>query len=145
MTTLPDCRALDAKDPLKHLRDLFVLPEGLIYLDGNSLGVLPKTAAARVAHAVTQEWGNGLIRSWNTAGWFDMPQRLGNKVARLIGAAPGEVVATDSTTINLYKVLSAALNIAAQDAPQRKVVVSERSNFPTDLYIAESLCKERGY
>ncbi|MFM2274310.1 MAG: kynureninase [Pseudomonadota bacterium] len=145
MTTLADCRALDAKDPLKPLRDLFVLPEGVIYLDGNSLGVLPKTAAARVAHAVTQEWGNGLIRSWNTAGWFDMPQHLGNKVARLIGAAPGEVVATDSTTINLYKVLSAALNIAAQDAPQRKVVVSERSNFPTDLYIAESLCKERGY
>jgi kynureninase len=145
MTTLADCRALDAQDPLKHLRDLFVLPEGVIYLDGNSLGVLPKTAAARVAHAVTQEWGNGLIRSWNTAGWFDMPQRLGNKIARLIGAAPGEVVATDSTTINLYKVLSAALNIAAQDAPQRKVVVSERSNFPTDLYIAESLCKERGY
>ena len=145
MTTLADCRALDAQDPLRSLRDLFSLPKGVIYLDGNSLGVLPKTAAARVAHAVTHEWGEGLIRSWNTAGWFEMPQRLGDKIARLIGAAPGEVVATDSTTINLYKVLSAALNIAAQDAPQRRVVVSERSNFPTDLYIAESLCKERGY
>ncbi|MDP3798143.1 MAG: kynureninase [Polaromonas sp.] len=143
-TTLQDCRALDAQDPLRTLREQFSLPEGVIYLDGNSLGVLPKTAAARVAEAVTQEWGQGLIRSWNSAGWFSLPQRLGDKIAQLIGAKPGEVVATDSTSINLYKVLSAALNIAAQDAPQRKVIVSERSNFPTDLYIAEALCKERG-
>ena len=143
-TTIEDCRALDAQDPLRELRHQFDLPEGLIYLDGNSLGVLPKTAAARVAEAVTQEWGQGLIRSWNNAGWFDLPQRLGDKIAQLIGAAPGEVVATDSTSINLYKVLSAALNIAAKDSPERKKIVSERSNFPTDLYIAESLCKERG-
>ena len=143
-TTLQHCRALDAQDPLRKLRDQFELPEGVIYLDGNSLGVLPKTAAPRVADAVTKEWGQGLIRSWNSAGWFDLPQRLGDKIARLIGAAPGEVVATDSTSINLYKVLSAALNIAAVDAPGRKVVVSERSNFPTDLYIAEALCRERG-
>jgi kynureninase len=142
--TLQDCRALDAQDPLRHLRDQFTLPEGVIYLDGNSLGVLPKTAAARVAEAVTQEWGQGLIRSWNSAGWFDLPQRLGNKIAQLVGAEPGEVVATDSTSVNLYKVLSAALHIAAQDAPGRKVVVSERSNFPTDLYIAQALCQERG-
>jgi len=120
------------------------LPEGVIYLDGNSLGVLPNTAAERVANAVTEEWGQGLIRSWNSAGWFDMPQRLGNKIAQLIGAAPGEVVATDSTSINLFKVLSTALSIAAIDTPERKVLVSERSNFPTDLYIAEALCKERG-
>jgi len=144
MTTLQDCRALDAQDPLRTLRDLFTIPPDVIYLDGNSLGVMPKAAPARVAAAVTQEWGNGLIRSWNTAGWFQLPQMLGDKIAQLIGAAPGEVVATDSTSINLYKVLSAALNIAAQDAPQRKVIVSERSNFPTDLYIAEALCKERG-
>ena len=144
MTTLEDCRARDAQDPLRALREQFTLPEGVIYLDGNSLGVLPKTAAARVAHAVTQEWGEGLIRSWNSAGWFDMPQRLGDKVAQLVGAAPGEVVVTDSTSVNLYKVLSAALNIAREDAPQRKIVVSERSNFPTDLYIAEGLCRERG-
>jgi kynureninase len=142
--TLQDCRALDAQDPLRELRHQFVLPEGVIYLDGNSLGVLPKAAAARVAEAVTTEWGQGLIRSWNSAGWFDLPQRLGDKIARLIGAAPGEVVATDSTSINLYKVLSAALNMAAADAPERKVLVSERSNFPTDLYIAEALCRERG-
>jgi len=143
-TTLQDCRTLDAQDPLRGLRDQFDLPPGVIYLDGNSLGVLPKTAASRVAQAVTQEWGQGLIRSWNSAGWFDLPQRLGDKIARLVGAAPGEVVATDSTSINLYKVLSAALNIAAVDAPGRQVVLSERSNFPTDLYIAEALCRERG-
>ena len=122
----------------------FHLPAGLIYLDGNSLGMLPNTTAARVAEAVTQEWGQGLIRSWNSAGWFDLPKRLGDKIATLIGAGPGEVVATDSTSINLYKVLSAALNMAAEDAPHRTVLVSERSNFPTDLYIAEGLCKARG-
>ena len=143
--TLSDCQALDAQDPLRHLRDQFSVPEGVIYLDGNSLGVMPKTAAAKVAHVLTQEWGVGLIRSWNTAGWFEQPQRLGDKIARLIGANAGEVVATDSTSINLYKVLSVAMSLAAHDAPGRKVIVSERSNFPTDLYIAEGLCKERGY
>ena len=145
MTTLQDCVARDAQDPLRELRKLFTLPEGVIYLDGNSLGVMPVAAAARVAAAVTEEWGQGLIRSWNSAGWFELPQKLGNKVAHLIGAGQGEVVATDSTSINLYKVLSAALQIAGQDAPKRSKVVSERSNFPTDLYIAEALCKQRGY
>ncbi|MDI1271320.1 MAG: kynureninase [Polaromonas sp.] len=145
MTTLTDCRALDARDALRPLRDHFVLPEGVIYLDGNSLGVLPKSAAARVADVITREWGQDLIRAWNSAGWFNLPQRLGDKIASLIGAGPGEVVATDSTSVNLYKVLSAALNMAAEDAPARKVIVSERSNFPTDLYIAEGLCRERGY
>ena len=145
MTPLEHCLALDAKDPLRPLSELFSLPAGVIYLDGNSLGAMPRTAAARVAHAVTQEWGDGLIRSWNTAGWFDLPQRVGDKIARLVGASEGTVVATDTTSINLYKVLSAALTIAAQDAPQRKRVVSERSNFPTDLYIAQALCQERGY
>ncbi len=143
--TLNDCRARDAADTLRPLRDQFDIPEGVIYLDGNSLGVMPKTAAARAAEVVTQEWGQGLIRSWNTAGWFSLPQRLGNRIAPLIGADADEVVATDSTSINLFKVLSAALSIAAQDAPERKLIVSERSNFPTDLYIAEGLCKERGY
>ncbi|MDO9357456.1 MAG: kynureninase [Polaromonas sp.] len=143
--TLNDCRALDARDPLRPLRDQFVLPEDVIYLDGNSLGVLPRTAAARVAEVITHEWGQDLIRSWNSAGWFHLPQRLGNKLAPLIGAAAGEVVVTDSTSVNLYKVLSAALNIAAEDAPGKKTVISERSNFPTDLYIAEGLCRERGY
>ena len=142
--SLHDCQQRDALDPLRHLRDLFSLPDGVVYLDGNSLGPLPRTAAARVAHALTQEWGVGLIRSWNSAGWFDMPQRLGDKIASLVGASKGSVVATDTTSINLYKVLGAALNIATQDQPRRKLVLSERSNFPTDLYIAEALCKERG-
>ncbi|HYU79108.1 MAG TPA: kynureninase [Vicinamibacterales bacterium] len=143
MTTLDDCQALDARDSLRPLRDLFVLPSGVIYLDGNSLGPLPKTAAARVSQVVTDEWGRGLIRSWNEAGWFTLPARVGDKIARLIGACAGEVVATDSTSINLYKVLSAALSIAAADTPLRREVVSERSNFPTDLYIMDALCRER--
>jgi len=144
MTTLQDCRARDAADPLAPLRDLFVLPEGVIYLDGNSLGPLPKATPGRVAQAVEREWGEGLIRSWNTAGWFELPRRVGDRIAGWIGARPGEVVATDTTSINLYKVLSAALRIAAADAPGRRVVLSERSNFPTDLYIAQALCEERG-
>ncbi|WP_309903623.1 kynureninase [Variovorax soli] len=141
--TFDDCRRLDAEDPLATLRGQFILPEGVIYLDGNSLGVLPGAAPARIAEVVTQEWGEGLIRSWNSARWIDLPQRLGDKLARLIGAAPGEVVCTDGTSVNLYKVLFAALS---QMIPTgRRVVISERSNFPTDLYIAESLCRERGF
>ena len=139
------CRNLDANDPLRPLRHRFSLPEGVIYLDGNSLGAMPKTAAARVAEVVTQEWGQGLIRSWNSADWFTLPQRLGDKIAPLIGAQAGEVVVTDSTSINLFKVLSASLSICAQDDPKRTTVLSERSNFPTDLYIAEALCKARGF
>ena len=145
MTTLQDCQQRDAADPLRVLRDLFTIPTGVIYLDGNSLGVMPKAAAARATEVITQEWGQGLIRSWNTAGWINLPHKLGNQVASLIGAGEGEVVITDTTSINLYKVLSAALSIAQQDAPQRSVVVSERNNFPTDLYIAQSLCKQHGY
>ena len=143
-TTLQDCRALDARDPLLPLRELFTLPAGVIYLDGISLGPLPKAAPERIARAVREEWGEDLIRSWNTAGWFDLPRKLGDRIATLIGAGPGEVVATDSTSINLFKVLSAAVAIAAADAPGRRTIVSERSNFPTDLYIAEGLCRERG-
>ena len=143
--TLSDCQVLDQQDPLRSLRDLFQLPEGVIYLDGNSLGVLPKATPSRVAQAVAQEWGKDLIKSWNTAGWFQMPLKVGNKIARLIGAKDDEVVAADSTSINLFKVLSAALSIAKADHPAKKIILSERTNFPTDLYIAEALCKERGY
>ena len=143
-TTLAECQALDQIDPLRSLRDLFQIPEGVIYLDGNSLGVLPKATLASVAAAVTQEWGQDLIRSWNSAGWFQKPLEVGNKIAKLIGAKDDEVVAADSTTINLFKVLSAALSIAHSDHPEKKIILSERTNFPTDLYIAEALCKERG-
>ena len=144
MTTRQDCLALDAHDALAPLREQFSLPAGLIYLDGNSLGVLPKTAAGRVQQVVIQEWGVGLIGSWNSAGWMDLPQRLGNKIARLVGAGEGELVVADSTSINLFKVLSAAIDICRADAPQRRVILSERSNFPTDLYIAESLARQHG-
>jgi kynureninase len=116
----------------------------VIYLDGNSLGVLPAATPARVASAIQQEWGEGLIRSWNSAGWIDLPQRVGDKIARLVGAAPGELVVADSTSVNLYKVLSAALAIARADAPARRVVLSDAENFPTDLYIAQSLCAQHG-
>ena len=142
--TRDDCAALDAADPLAPLRAQFTLPEGVIYLDGNSLGVLPTATPARVASAIQQEWGEGLIRSWNSAGWIDLPQRVGDKIARLVGAAPGELVVADSTSVNLYKVLSAALAIARADAPARRVVLSDAENFPTDLYIAQSLCAQHG-
>jgi kynureninase len=144
MISAQDCGAMDARDPLRDLRNLFSMPAGVVYLDGNSLGVLPRATPERVARAITEEWGEGLIRSWNSAGWFELPRRLGDKIAPLVGARPGELVATDSTSINLYKVLSAALRICAEASPSRKVIVSERSNFPTDLYIARSLCGERG-
>ena len=143
--TRDDALALDAADTLAPLRELFNLPQGVIYLDGNSLGVLPKATAARVQQVVTQEWGTGLIRSWNSAGWMDLPQRIGDKIARLVGVGPGELVVADSTSVNLFKVLSAALTITRADAPARTVILSERSNFPTDLYIAEALARERGF
>ena len=144
MTTLQDCRALDAQDPLRPLREHFTLPEGVIYLDGNSLGALPRAAPAHVAKVVAQEWGQDLITSWNKAGWVSLPQRLGDQFAPWIGAGPGQVVFTDTTSINLYKVLSAAAQVARQDHPGRTRVLSERSNFPTDLYIAESVCAQHG-
>ena len=142
--TRDEALALDAADPLAPLRGQFDLPPGLIYLDGNSLGVLPRATAARLQQVVVQEWGQGLIGSWNSAGWMDLPQRVGDKIARLLGVAAGELVVADSTSVNLFKVLSAALNIARADAPRRRVILSERSNFPTDLYIAESVARERG-
>ena len=145
MTTRKDCIALDAGDPLAPLRDLFALPEGVIYLDGNSLGALPKATARRIKKVVQQEWGQNLIGSWNSAGWIDLANRLGDKIAPLIGAEPGEVIVSDSTSVNLYKVLSAAIALVKADASHRKVILSERGNFPTDLYIADSLARENGF
>ncbi|MES2716418.1 MAG: kynureninase [Pseudomonadota bacterium] len=144
MTTRDHALAQDSADPLAPLRQLFHIPEGLVYLDGNSLGVLPRATAARVAQVVAQEWGEGLIGSWNSAGWMALPQRIGDKIAPLVGVGAGELVVADSTSVNLFKVLSAALALQREDAPQRTVVVSERSNFPTDLYIAESLGRQHG-
>ena len=145
MTTRPDCLARDAADPLAPLRDLFELPPGLIYLDGNSLGPLPRATSARVHQVVHDEWGRGLVRSWNTAGWMDLSARIGDQIGRLVGVGPGELVVADSTSVNLYKVLSTALAFVKADAPARRRIVSERTNFPTDLYIAESIARERGF
>jgi len=140
--------ALDADDALAPLRQQFNIPDGLVYLDGNSLGVLPRATAARVAQVITDEWGQGLIGSWNVAGWMALPQRIADKIAPLVGAGPGELVVADSTSVNLFKVLSAALAMQREAAPGRtvirSVIVSERSNFPTDLYIAESLGRQHG-
>jgi len=135
MTSSEALRARDAADPLRAFRDRFVLPEGVIYLDGNSLGALPRATPGRVAEVVGAEWGQGLIRSWNDAGWIDLAGRVGDKIGRLIGAAPGSVVVADSTSVNLFKLLSAALALR----PERRVILSEQGNFPTDLYIAEGL------
>ncbi|MCV2361103.1 kynureninase [Paucibacter sp. TC2R-5] len=144
MTTRQDCDVLDQEDPLRELKHQFDLPAGTIYLDGNSLGVLPRETLGRVQQVIQKEWGQDLIKSWNTAGWIDLPGRIGDKIARLVGAAPGELIVADSTSLNLYKALSAALRISLEQAPERKVIVSERSNFPTDLYIAESLAQQLG-
>jgi kynureninase len=145
MMTREQCAARDAADPLDRLRSLFALEgvdaEGVIYLDGNSLGVLPKATPTRLRDVAEHEWGHGLIRSWNSAGWITLSQRIADKIAGVIGVAPGEVVVADSTSINLYKILHAAQ--AARDR-SRVVILSERTNFPTDLYIAETLAQQNG-
>lgn len=117
-------------------RDLFDLPEDTIYLDGNSLGPLPRAAKARIAEAVSDHWGQMLIRGWNAAGWIDLPAKVGCRIARLIGAQPGAVMACDSTSVNLFKVLTAALSLT-----DRKIVLSDSGNFPTDLYVAQGALK----
>ncbi|WP_165671038.1 kynureninase [Metapseudomonas otitidis] len=147
MTTRQTCLDLDARDALAPLRDDFALPEGVIYLDGNSLGARPKAALERARQVVENEWGTGLIGSWNEAGWRGLPERLGNQLAGLIGAGQDEVVITDTTSINLFKVLVAALRVQAQRDPSRKVIVTETSNFPTDIYMVEGLADllQQGY
>ncbi len=137
----PETRAaeFDAADPLAPFRGCFTLPQDVIYLDGNSLGALPKATPEAVQRVVEQEWGEGLIRSWNSAGWFEAAGRVGAKIAPLIGADPHEVIACDSTSVNLFKLIAAAL----QMRPGRKVVLSEPGNFPTDLYMIAGL-EEQG-
>lgn len=136
-----EAAALDAADPLAPLRQHFALPEDVVYLDGNSLGALPKAAPERVRRTIEQEWGQDLIQSWNTAGWIDLPRRLGDRIAPWIGARAGEVLVADSTSINLYKVLHAAMQL---QQGQRRRIVSERSNFQTDNYIAASVARAHG-
>ena len=127
--------ALDRDDVLAPFRDLFSLPDGVIYLDGNSLGPLPRATAGRFAEVLAREWGEGLIRSWDEAGWLGLPARLGDKIARLLGAPAGTVMVADSTSVNLFKLLAVALGLR----PGRSVILSEIGNFPTDVYVAEGL------
>ena len=133
--TRDDALALDATDPLARFCAAFDLPKGTIYLDGNSLGPPPRAAVARLAGVVSEEWGQGLIRSWNTAGWIEAPARVGGKIGRLIGARAGEVVVADSTTVNLFKLTAGALSLR----PGRRTILSETGNFPTDLYALQGL------
>lgn len=142
MTALPDLaaiEAMDAADGLRTMRERFILPEGLVYLDGNSLGVASKAAFTELQAAATEEWGQDLIRSWNTAGWFDMPLTLGDRVGRLVGAAAGQTAVCDTTSINIYKALHAAMALR----PDRKVIVAEAGSFPTDIYMAEGVVSTR--
>ncbi len=140
MQSKSSAQALDQNDLLAPLRERFFLPEGVIYLDGNSLGALPKGVAERVQQAIQIEWGVGLIRSWNDADWYPAPLRVGQKIARIIGAKAHEVVACDSTSVNLYKALVAALKLR----PNRKTMICERGNFPTDAYIVASVAEQFG-
>jgi kynureninase len=133
--TRDDALALDAADPLAGFRDAFDLPPALAYLDGNSLGPPPRAALARLDQAAREEWGRGLIRSWNSADWIEAPLRVGDKIARLIGAAPGEVAVADSTTVNLFKLAAGALSLR----PGRRTILTEQGNFPTDAYAAQGL------
>ncbi len=135
---LERARTLDAADPLATYRERFAVPDGVIYLDGNSLGCLPRATPERMQQVMRGEWGEGLIRSWNDADWIGLPQRIGGKIAPLIGAEPHEVIAADSVSVNLFKLISAALAMR----PGRKTVLSEPGNFPTDLYMIEGLEKQ---
>ncbi len=134
-TRRAECEALDAADPLAHLRAEFALDPGLIYLDGNSLGPLTHAAGRRVESMLHGEWGRDLIKSWNVHGWIDLPKRLGAKIARLVGADADEVLVADSTSINLFKLAAAS----ARSRGTRRRIVSEAGNFPTDLYVLQGL------
>jgi kynureninase len=134
------CIARDRLDPLRGLRDRFVLPDGLIYLDGNSLGPMPRDAVTLLHQTIERQWSQDLIRSWNDAGWFDLPVRLGDRVGALLGAAPGQTVVCDTTSVNLFKALHAALALR----PDRDVVIAEEDSFPTDLYIVEGAIGSAG-
>lgn len=138
--TLADIQFLDRNDPLAPLRDRFSLPEGVIYLDGNSLGALPRGVRARMDEVVSSQWGEGLIRSWNTHDWIDLPGRVGDRIGKLIGAGRGTITVADSTSINLFKVLGAALRLR----PGRRIILSEAGNFPTDAYIAAGIADLMG-
>jgi kynureninase len=135
---IESARSRDAADPLRRFRDRFEIPQGVVYLDGNSLGALSVDARRSLDKVIQVEWGQGLIRSWNDHDWINAPQRVGSKLARLIGAEADEVIVCDSTSVNLYKLVRAALRLR----PSRGVVVSEPGNFPTDLYVVEGAIRD---
>jgi kynureninase len=135
MTTRDDCLKLDRDDPLRHCRERFLIPENLIYLDGNSLGVLPRGVTERIIRTAAEEWGKSLITSWNIHGWFELPRRVGDRIGRLVGAPQGTVVAGDTISVNLFKLLGAAVKLR----PDRKVILSDTGNFPTDLYMMQGM------
>jgi len=130
-----DCVGLDRRDPLKGIRVRFRRPKDLLYFDGNSLGMLAEPALKRAMETIEEEWGEGLIESWTEAGWINLPERVGAKIARLIGAEADEVIATDSTSVNIFKLLAAGLRLR----PDRRVILIEAGSFPTDIYMAEGL------
>lgn len=137
MITLAQCQAWDKNDSLASFKQKFDIPENTIYLDGNSLGALPKSALSRATEIISKEWGINLIQSWNTAGWWNLPITLGNQMSQLIGANDDETVLTDSTSINLYKVLVSAIRIQQKNSQHKKVIIAEKDSFPTDLYIIQ--------
>ena len=138
--TLDEAHELDAADPLAFARDRFRLPDGAIYLDGNSLGALPRAAAPELANAAERQWGEDLIASWNKHGWIDWPTRVAAKLAPIVGGKPSELLIADSTSVCLFKLLAAA----ARARPGRKTIVSQKRNFPTDLYVAQGLADMLG-
>jgi kynureninase len=133
MMNRSDCEALDRADPLAHKRAAFSIPDGMIYLDGNSLGVLPKNVPQRVMDVTQKQWGETLVKSWNEHGWFHLPRRIGDRIALLVGAAPGSVIVGDTISVNLFKLLGAAARLN----PSRRVILSDNGNFPSDLYVAQ--------
>lgn len=137
MITLAQCQTWDKTDTLANFKQQFDIPQNTLYLDGNSLGALPKNALSRATEIITQEWGINLIQSWNTSGWWNLPITTGDQVAQLIGAKPNETVITDSTSVNLYKVLVSAVRIQQQKNQNKKVIIAEKDAFPTDLYIIQ--------
>lgn len=147
MITYDQCIAWDNEDPLKNFKYDFALPADVIYLDGNSLGARPRKSLVLAQEVLTQQWGEDLINSWNKADWWGLPTRLGDKLAPLIGANAGETIISDSTSLNLFKVLSAAVNIQAETYPERKIIVAEKDVFPTDIYMIEGFIQlvNQGY
>ncbi|WP_370387892.1 kynureninase [Snodgrassella alvi] len=137
MITQEQCQQWDASDKLAAFKTQFELPQGIIYLDGNSLGAKPRHSSERAQSVINQQWGTDLINSWNKAGWWDLPLRLGNKIGQLIGARENETVVTDTTSLNLFKVLAAAVDIQQQKDNRRKIIIAERDSFPTDIYMIE--------